>query len=149
MIKSGITIGFISGSVLGLVLKLIEMITNKKVYTLLLNIDFIPIIGEVHWPESIEFFFHLLIAFIIGILFVYVVKRLTIQSWRRLLVTSIFLTLPTIPLYFPLTILAIKETPAIDDFVSISYWTISHLLFALTLAASYRFIQKKRVSQKV
>ncbi|MBM7703365.1 hypothetical protein [Metabacillus iocasae] len=143
MIKSGITIGLISGSVLGLFLKWIETITGKKVYTLLLNIDFIPVIGAVTWPESIEFFFHLLIAFIIGILFVYAAKKFTTQSWKWLLVISTILTLPTIPLYFPLTILAIKETPALNDFMAILYWTIGHLLFALTLAYSYYFMQKR------
>ncbi|MEK1830249.1 hypothetical protein AAAC51_17600 [Priestia megaterium] len=31
----------------------------------------------------------------------------------------LLLTLPTIPLYFPLTLLALKPTPAVDDAVAI------------------------------
>lgn len=54
-----IYIGLISGILLGLFLKLVENITGILVYTLLLNIDFIPGVGAIKWTEPIEFIFHL------------------------------------------------------------------------------------------
>ena len=40
-------IGIFSGILLGLLMKFIQSVTNVKVYTLLLNVDFIPIFGKV------------------------------------------------------------------------------------------------------
>lgn len=123
MLRLGISIGMLSGIILGLCLKWIEWLTGKQVYTLLLNVDFIPIIGPIQWPEWVEFVFHLLIAVVIGIVFVYIVGKLNNMSIRKIVLCSFLLTLPTIPLYFPLTLLALKPTPAVDDLLAIFYWT--------------------------
>ncbi|MEH7584349.1 hypothetical protein V7170_21015, partial [Priestia megaterium] len=123
MLRLGISIGMLSGIILGLCLKWIEWLTGKQVYTLLLNVDFIPMIGPIQWPEWVEFVFHLLIAAAIGIVFVYIVGKLNNMSIRKIVLCSFLLTLPTIPLYFPLTLLALKPTPAVDDAVAIFYWT--------------------------
>ncbi|MEH6882539.1 hypothetical protein V7Z92_01165, partial [Priestia megaterium] len=98
MLRLGISIGMLSGIILGLCLKWIEWLTGKQVYTLLLNVDFIPIIGPIQWPEWVEFVFHLLIAVAIGIVFVYIVGKLNNMSIRKIVLCSFLLTLPTIPL---------------------------------------------------
>lgn len=121
VIRLGISIGILSGSILGLCLKWIEWLTGKQVYTLLLNVDFIPIIDPIQWPEWVEFVFHLFIAVVIGIVFVYIVDKLNNMSIRKIVLCSFLLTLPTIPLYFPLTLLALKPTPAVDDALAIFY----------------------------
>ncbi|WLR52186.1 hypothetical protein LC040_04555 [Bacillus tianshenii] len=129
--------GTVSGIVLGLLLKWAENLTEKKVYTLLLNVDFIPVIGDVQWNEGVEFLFHLCISWMIAFLFAVLLNRSRIAVKHPYL-TALLLTIPTIPLYFPLTILAIKETPAVDDYYAIFLWIAAHLLYALVLAGSYR-----------
>ncbi|MBU8687670.1 hypothetical protein KM918_10005 [Priestia megaterium] len=143
MLRLGISIGMLSGIILGLCLKWIEWLTGKQVYTLLLNVDFIPIIGPIQWPEWVEFVFHLLIAVAIGIVFVYIVGKLNNMSIRKIVLCSFLLTLPTIPLYFPLTLLALKPTPAVDDTVAIFYWTASHLIFAAALVFGYIILKRR------
>ncbi|MCA1201521.1 hypothetical protein ABEP17_02025 [Priestia flexa] len=143
MIYKGMVVGVISGTVLGLVLKWLEQLMSKKVYTLLLNVDFIPIIGDIKWPEWVEFVFHLVIAVIIGIVFMWIQNRFRHLSSGSMLVIAFLLTLPTIPLYFPLTALAIKATPRIDDMGAFFYWTVGHILFALSLWIG-SFIYKSR-----
>lgn len=143
MLRLGISIGMLSGIILGLCLKWIEWLTGKQVYTLLLNVDFIPIIGPIQWPEWVEFVFHLLIAVAIGIVFVYIVGKLNNMSIRKIVLCSFLLTLPTIPLYFPLTPLALKPTPAVDDAVAIFYWTAGHLIFAVTLVFGYIILKRR------
>jgi ribose/xylose/arabinose/galactoside ABC-type transport system permease subunit len=133
----------LSGIILGLCLKWIEWLTGKQVYTLLLNVDFIPIIGPIQWPEWVEFVFHLLIAVVIGIVFVYIVGKLNNMSIRKIVLCSFLLTLPTIPLYFPLTLLALKPTPAVDDAVAIFYWTAGHLIFAAALVLGYIILKRR------
>ena len=56
--------GFISGLFLGLFLKVIQHQFGIKVYTLLLNVDYIPVLKEIKFPEIIEFSFHLLISIV-------------------------------------------------------------------------------------
>ncbi|MBU8853766.1 hypothetical protein C2I27_02010 [Priestia megaterium] len=143
MLRLGISIGMLSGIILGLCLKWIEWLTDKQVYTLLLNVDFIPIIGPIQWPEWVEFVFHLLIAVAIGIIFVYIVSKLNNMSIRKIALCSFLLTLPTIPLYFPLTLLALKPTPAVDDAVAIFYWTAGHLIFAAALVLGYIILKRR------
>lgn len=143
MLRLGISIGMLSGIILGLCLKWIEWLTSKQVYTLLLNVDFIPIIGPIQWPEWVEFVFHLLIAAAIGIVFVYIVGKLNNMSIRKIVVCSFLLTLPTIPLYFPLTLLALKPTPAVDDAVAIFYWTAGHLVFTAALVFGYIILKRR------
>jgi ribose/xylose/arabinose/galactoside ABC-type transport system permease subunit len=133
----------LSGIILGLCLKWIEWLTGKQVYTLLLNVDFIPIIGPIQWPEWVEFVFHLLIAAAIGIVFVYIVGKLNNMSIRKIVLCSFLLTLPTIPLYFPLTLLALKPTPAVDDAVAIFYWTAGHLIFSAALVFGYIILKRR------
>ncbi|MGG4383164.1 hypothetical protein ABEX08_14120 [Priestia megaterium] len=143
MLRLGISIGMLSGIILGLCLKWIEWLTGKQVYTLLLNVDFIPIIGPIQWPEWVEFVFHLLIAAAIGIVFVYIVDKLNNMSIRKIVLCSFLLTLPTIPLYFPLTLLALKPTPAVDDAGAIFYWTADHLIFAAALVFGYIILKRR------
>lgn len=143
VLRLGISIGMLSGIILGLCLKWIEWLTGKQVYTLLLNVDFIPIIGPIQWPEWVEFVFHLLIAAAIGIVFVYIVGKLNNMSIRKIVLYSFLLTLPTIPLYFPLTLLALKPTPAVDDAVAIFYWTAGHLVFTAALVFGYIILKRR------
>jgi ribose/xylose/arabinose/galactoside ABC-type transport system permease subunit len=143
VLRLGISIGMLSGIILGLCLKWIEWLTGKQVYTLLLNVDFIPIIGPIQWPEWVEFVFHLLIAAAIGIVFVYIVGKLNNMSIRKIILCSFLLTLPTIPLYFPLTLLALKPTPAVDDAVAIFYWTAGHLVFTAALVFGYIILKRR------
>ncbi|MDQ7863425.1 hypothetical protein RCO48_27555 [Peribacillus frigoritolerans] len=52
-------IGLINGLLLGWIMKWVEMLSGKQVYKLLLNVDFLPLIGAVSWSEESLFFFHL------------------------------------------------------------------------------------------
>jgi hypothetical protein len=132
-------IGVVSGVLLGLLLKLIESLTTVRVYTLLLNIDFIPVIGSIIWGETIEFIFHLLISIIIAFVFVYLVIRLRIErSFLKLFFLSFILCLPTFGLYFLLGSLAIKEVPAWNDWLAFTYWTIAHLFYVWILPFLYK-----------
>lgn len=140
MFLRGILAGSISGTALGLFLKAIETMTGKKVYVLLLNVDFIyskPL------PETAEFILHLAVAVFIGILYVFTLYFFTISTKMKKRLAAMALTVPAILLYFPLTSLAVKETPALNDYVAIGWWTAGHILFAAVLACSEYLITKK------
>ncbi|MBM7603476.1 putative membrane protein YagU involved in acid resistance [Metabacillus crassostreae] len=134
-LKTGLFTGLISGVILGLFLKSSQMITGHKVYTLLLNIDFLynkPL------PEMIEFVLHLLISVIIGIVYISICDFKGLVRFKEKFILSLILTAPTFLLYFPLTILAIKNTPSVSNISAISLWVIGHLLYALILPISFK-----------
>lgn len=144
MIGRGALSGILSGLIMGIFMKGLEAVTSKKIYLLLLNVDFIPYLGKQHFSETVEFSFHLLISSAIGIIFGWMIHKFCIRRKRKQFVLSLFLTLPTVFLYFPLTMLAIKETPAISDLISLSLWTIGHLSFAVLLPIFYWFLKNKQ-----
>ncbi|PFA68902.1 hypothetical protein CN378_05320 [Bacillus sp. AFS015802] len=137
-IRAGTAVGIISGIILGLFLKWMQGLTGIKVYILLLNVDFIPVFASKHLPESLEFFFHLLISCVIGVAFVYLLEKLTISSKGAWLL-SLLLTFPTVFLYFPLSYMAVKEVPGMLNGTAILLWTAGHLVYALSLPPLYKF----------
>lgn len=144
MIKKGLWIGTATGFLLGLILWIFEYTTGKRVYTLLLNVDFIPVMGSIDWPIYMEWLFHLIIAWSIAIVYVAWVKYQTdgraSSRWATALVLTAFAALT----YFPLTDLAIKETPAFDDLAAISYWLIAHLAFGVALVKLDEWTNRKK-----
>ncbi len=128
---------------MGLFIKVLEALSGKKIYVLLLNVDFIPGFKESSFSELTEFCFHLIVAIQIGILFAYLVERFQIVEKKKQYFFAIILTFPTVLLYFPLTILAIKETPDPSDPMAISLWSIGHLAFAILLPIFYKTKKQK------
>lgn len=128
-----ILLGGISGLVLGLLFKWIETMMNIKIYTLLLNIDFMPLIGKIHWGEPLEFVFHTLFSCIISYIYILIIEVKKVRYLKNYLFWALIVTIPTIPLYFPLSNLAIKDVPANNNFCSVLFWTIGHIIYALIL----------------
>ena len=145
IIKLAIFIGIASGTLLGLLMKLVEEMAGILVYTLLLNIDFIPFLSRFRFTEPVEFLFHLLVSIAISYLFIQFAKRMgSGASISRLMAASIVLCLPTIGFYFILGTLAIKKVPAWNDWGAFLYWLLSHTVYACSLPFLYRFATKKR-----
>lgn len=144
----GIWIGFWSGLMLGLLLKWIQYVTGEQVYTLLLNVDFIPIIGRVEWSEPIAFAFHMIISLIIGIVYVYLVKRRN-YSFSQLVLFSLGISLPLYLLFFPLSALALRDdVPGLGDAGAFLYWIFAHLFFALALPILYKTFERENAASQ-
>ncbi|KPB03363.1 hypothetical protein [Bacillus sp. CHD6a] len=143
MIRRGAFTGIISGILMGVFIKALEVLSGKKVYVLLLNVDFIPGFKDSNLSELTEFSLHLIVAVLIGIMFAFIIEHFHFVDKRRQYLVSIAITFPTILLYFPLTILAIKETPSTNDAVAILLWSIGHLAFAVFLPIFYKTTNQK------
>ncbi|UOQ43460.1 hypothetical protein MUN89_16275 [Halobacillus salinarum] len=138
MVLKGIWAGTASGITLGLFLLAVESVTKIKVYTLLMNVDFVPWLGSINWPWFMEWFFHLLISWGIGFLFVYVIttRHIDVRS-SKWLTASILAGLAAFS-YVPLTLLASKETPSLSNLSAVFYWLAGHVLYALVLNISFK-----------
>ncbi|MGV2621794.1 hypothetical protein QRD89_05650 [Halobacillus sp. ACCC02827] len=137
MIRWGLFIGTTSGIVLGLYLWFVEQVTGMRVYTLLMNVDFIPVLGDIDWPVFMEWFFHILISWAIGIIYAYLLMYRLRKTNRNRWLLAVGLTLFAAFTYVPLTILAVKETPGLTDGAAITQWLIGHALYAITLKMSF------------
>ncbi|WLR43667.1 hypothetical protein LC087_05855 [Bacillus carboniphilus] len=132
--------GLVSGILMGMFLKVLEEKTGEKVYTLLLNIDFIY---ENPLPELVEFSLHLLVAIGIGVLLQIIVSMTDKSSFNSILIYSFLLTAPTIILFFPLTTIANKPTPEMSDVLALSLWTVGHIIFAFILGLLLHCLYKR------
>lgn len=135
----GFLTGVISGTVLGLFLKFIQFITELKVYTLLLNIDFLY---NKHLSETLEFSLHLIVSIFISVVYFYFCEKLNLHLRQQFVLSFVFTT-PTVLLYFPLSIFSIKETPALSNGLAILWWIIGHFLYALLLPLMFNQIKQR------
>ena len=121
------SIGIISGLILGGYLKIIEWFTGKKIYVLLMNIDYFPVIGRMEINAVTEFGLHLfvsvLLVFVIYFLFLkwnIVTRSLPYILGNALIGGILYIT----------TILS-ERTPAIDDLSALTYWICGHILYGI------------------
>lgn len=133
MFQKGVLVGTIAGILLGLVLWQMEQWTTMKVYTLLMNVDFIPIIGGIAWPNWVEWLFHLSVSIIIGVTYITLVQSQSAGSHSARWAIALLLSILAALTYFPLTDLAIKETPSMFDLRAITLWGIAHIFYGITL----------------
>lgn len=124
--------GIVSGLFLGLFLKVIERVTGIKVYTLLLNVDYVPFLNQIKLHETIEFGLHLIISIVLSLL---IMKFLGGKRWGKgtkysfIIGTSIIIGL----ILFPTTALSAR-TPELSSLAALSYWLVGHGLYGWLLA---------------
>ncbi|VDG96862.1 Uncharacterised protein [Lysinibacillus sphaericus] len=128
--------GLIGGLILTFLFKWIESITGEKVYTFLLNVDYIPVLGNIAFPEWIEVFFHLVVSVAVALGF-YLLYRLR-PPWKKraIAICAVGSVIIGIAL-FPTTALS-DRTPEITDGLSLLYWLLGHALFGAVLGIFFK-----------
>ncbi|MDN8590174.1 hypothetical protein Q0V21_15460 [Paenibacillus sp. 11B] len=124
--KAGVLTGITSGFVLGFFLKAMQTYTGVKVYTLLLNIDFVPWLPPT-LPEYIEFVLHIIVSIILGILYIWWIQRSGHPISKGVLIGAL-----SSLLYIPLSQLS-SRVPDLYDVKAILYWLAGHLLFGVVV----------------
>ncbi|HLQ84103.1 MAG TPA: hypothetical protein VK121_09745 [Pseudogracilibacillus sp.] len=141
-----IIIGILTSFVLGGFLKFLETITNLKVYTLLLNIDFVPILGEINFPEWIEFSFHIIVSIIITFIFYHFVIKYK-WNWQGILfyvsLGNMFIGL----LIYPITLFSDRTPPLLAIF-PLNFWLIGHLIYGISMSLLFILIENKHNIKK-
>ncbi|MBK5497713.1 hypothetical protein [Peribacillus sp. TH14] len=132
-LKKVCLIGLINGIMLGFLMKWMEMYSGKQVYQLLLNVDFLPVIGAIPWSEATLFFFHLLVSLTITFSYVYILHTWSIfRKWKTYTLAICIIT-PVILLYFPLSLLSQTEVAHPFDLAAFFLWSLLHLIYAIFL----------------
>jgi len=129
LVLRGFAFGLVPGIALALLFKAVEFFEGPRVYTLLLNVDFIPGLGG-KLPEWFELTLHLAVSVLIGFLYAFLLGRLG-KSW----LPGLLLGIAPIPLFIPLTQLAVSaKTPGLSDANAMIWWIAGHLLYGMILA---------------
>jgi hypothetical protein len=127
----GITSGFVGGIILGWVLRTIETTTHAKVYTLLLDVDYIPGVHLANY-EQIEFALHLLVSLAIGLsYFLWMEKHA--GKWAKPIRAGLLFGLSPILLFFPLATLS-DRGPAPTDLTALFWWALGHFVYGIILS---------------
>ncbi|MCM3759041.1 hypothetical protein M3197_16500 [Sporosarcina aquimarina] len=132
-----VSYGLIGGLILPFLFKWIEYATGEKVYTFLLNVDYIPIVGDIAFPEWVEVFFHLIVSIAVALGF-YLLFQLR-PSWKKraLPICAVGSVIIGIAL-FPTTALS-DRTPELTDGLAFLYWVLGHAIFGAVLGIFFKF----------
>ncbi|MBP3961270.1 hypothetical protein I8J30_00995 [Paenibacillus sp. DLE-14] len=127
-----------------MVLKGFQSLTGKQVYTLLLNIDWVPNMPN-RLPETVELALHLVVSVPIGILYVSLTKRMTTP--RRWMVGLLFGLLTAVT-WFPLTAIS-DRVPAATDLAALLLWLLGHICYGLGLALICSLQSRGRIGNNI
>lgn len=130
--------GIISGLALGFFLKMAESLTGMKVYTLLLNVDYVPVLNRFRLPEWGEFSLHLVISVLLSIVLYFYQRKYSLSAgWVVKISLAIGLLL------YPTTLLS-ERTPGIFSGYAFFLWMTGHGIFGIILG----WLLKKPSEQK-
>ncbi|WP_438311253.1 hypothetical protein [Sporosarcina sp. FA9] len=131
-ILKSILYGLLSGLFLTVFLKMVEMLTSNKVYTLLLNVDYFPFLNQYEFSEPVEVVFHLIISVALSVCLYILIIRLKINSRNKVIYLSTAVCFIVGIALFPTTALS-NRTPSITDMSSIFFWLVGHILYGYIL----------------
>ncbi|WP_077298185.1 hypothetical protein [Virgibacillus pantothenticus] len=131
-------IGVISGLGLGSFLKLMEQMTSKQVYTLLLNVDYIPVLNSWCLNEFSEFMLHILVSIILVPSIYYSLKQIGQRQsiYTYMLISSLIGAILYVTTSFS------TRTPALYDEAAFLLWILGHLLFGWIVGTLIAMIVK-------
>ncbi|WP_042221290.1 hypothetical protein [Oceanobacillus manasiensis] len=128
--------GIIPGIFLGLFLWLVQKITAIKVYTLLMNVDYIPVLKEWNMHGLTEFLLHLVVSVILVCVLYTIFKKWEMQySVLPYIIANTIIGL----LLYGTTALS-SRTPDLIDLTAIFYWLVGHALYGVVVGMLFRFL---------
>ena len=124
--------GLIAGLFLTVFFKLVESVTSLKVYTLLLNVDYIPYLNTFVFPEVIEVSFHLIVSLALAISLYLLLVYTNIKSRSKIIFTCTIVCLIIGVALYPTTTFS-DRTPMLTSIPSFTYWIMGHILYGYLL----------------
>ncbi|WP_235533180.1 hypothetical protein [Paenibacillus sp. Leaf72] len=135
-------VGAVAGVLLGLYMKAVQQLTGETVYTLLLNVDYIPLLNELALSELGEFALHLVVSALVGIglaLFFRSVRWSAVRQTYAVIAISLLIGL----VLFPTTLLA-DRTPSIGSGAAWTWWLVGHAVYGWVLGELLGLLKRTR-----
>lgn len=123
---------------LGAFLKIVQAVTGKQVYTLLLNVDYLPVIKNWELGEGLEFTLHLGVSvMLVFVLYTVFVRRGLSENFSPYVVANVLIG----ALLF-LTTSFSNRTPEFTDGAAFLYWLAGHLVYGVVIGILISRIKK-------
>lgn len=124
-----VTTGIFAGIILALFLKWVQAGTGNQAYTLLFNMDYIPILKQWNHVDGMGMVFHFTTCITSVVVLYYLLKR--IGHHRSFLPYVLTYTIGGGVLY---SLSALTNTPpAFNDFAAWAYWTLGHAIYGVVV----------------
>lgn len=138
-IFSWILFGTIAGILLACFFYIPEVFFEIKLYTFLLNIDFLPLPDFVIYNEPFQFVLHIIIAIFL-VAFVDLFCKIYKHPYQISLIINGIMSLTFFPLYKLAVIKPFSAPLTIPFFI----WLLGHLFFGIIIAYFVTFLNKKK-----
>src|SRR5699024_11044210 len=106
--------------------------------TLLLNIVFIPILGNINFPEWIEFSFYIIISVILTYIFYYFDVKNN-WRWQNILFYVSLRNMLIGLLIYPITLLS-DSTPPLFSIFALNFLLVAHLIYDISMSLLFILI---------
>ena len=127
-------IGLFAGTILILILKIVQELTGNTAYVLLFNFEYIPLIKDLEPVWLFGYIFHFITCTISVIALYFILK---LKAWQSKILPYILVyTIGGGALFF-LTALSNKP-PEANDFMAWFYWTLGHSIFGYAVGVSIK-----------
>lgn len=134
-------IGIVTGTIFGLLLKAIQAFSGKEIYTLLLNVDYIPWFRDRVFHEAVEFSFHLIVSVVVVFVLYWIFKKMRMASKLiPYILTSGFIA----AMLFTTTSFS-SRTPDVLDTNAFGWWVLAHVIYGLLVGICIRTFVEKEV----
>lgn len=122
--------GAAAGIVLGGLLYAAENVLKLKIYTLLMNIDYIPFLKNAPLPAAGEFALHLAVSIGLCLLLGAYFLRSRDRTIQRITIVSAIINTAIGAALYPTTLLS-ERTPALLDWKAASLWLAGHTVYGM------------------
>lgn len=134
--------GLMAGFVLGGFLYVFQQWTDIPVYTLLMNVDYFPVLGSMYLPDWIEFSLHLLVSTVVVWILYFLLKK---KRLEQKLIPYLFYSSIIGLIIFPTTVLSVR-TPEIDNIWAWVIWMSGHIVYGFSVWGMLRLGKSLKVS---
>ncbi|WP_430789989.1 hypothetical protein VBD025_05295 [Virgibacillus flavescens] len=132
-----LSIGVLSSIVIGFFMKGIQALTAEKVYTLLLNVDYIPVLRSLSMNEFIEFMLHVIVSIVLVYVLYFSLKH---YELHKKTVVYILITFVVGMLLWVTTTLS-SRTPELMDGTALLYWLLGHVLYGSFIGIIIKLVE--------
>ncbi|MFD2670368.1 hypothetical protein [Marinicrinis sediminis] len=134
-----LTVGTISGLLLGSVLYIAQRLSGDSVFTLLMNVDYIPVLRQTVGILWIEWVLHLIVSVVLtGVIWTLYPRLFRSMQVAKAWIVGTAMVIGL--LLFPSTVLS-DRTPAIQDASAWFWWMLAHFIYGLVLMQFYQIYQ--------
>src|SRR5690625_1063186 len=105
-----------------------------------MQVDFIPFVNQIEFPEAIEFLFHVIVSIILTMILYFIFAH---NKWNNGQICMYGTTINILIgiFIYPITLFS-DRTPHFISIDAITFWLVGHLLYGLVLSVFFVVVKR-------